>query len=142
MFALFVNGDDPVVRYALDAGLMAEETLPSADPENDGITILEEFLFGGSPVAFDSPSILPQLATDMSQAQPMLTASFRRRKVLPDGRKYHIRISHDLQAWIDYPLSSGSSTDIDPTWENFSLTIDPSTVLPDGKRAFIMWDVE
>ena len=136
------NSNDPVVRYALDAGLRAENTLPSSDPEKDGINNLAEFMFGGDPSSADDTSILPRLGTSLAQSQPHLTTQFRMRKIIPSGRKYKLLISHDLVTWLNVPFENGITSDIDSTWQNIQFHIDPSTLLPDGRRAFIMWDME
>lgn len=137
-----VNGDDPVVRYALDAGLMANQTLPDADAENDGHTNLVEYMFGGNPSIEDDSSILPILGTDLQSPQPKLTASFKQRRQLPAGKQYHLHISSDLQSWIDYPLEEGTTAPIDTTWQQFTISIDPSSLFPEGNKAFIQWDVK
>ena len=123
-------------------GLRAENTLPTSDPEKDGINNLAEFMFGGNPSSVDDSSILPRLGTSLAQSQPHLTAQFRMRKTLSFGRKYKLLISHDLRTWLNVPFENGTTNDIDSTWQNIRFDIDPSTLLPDGKRAFIMWDVE
>jgi len=137
-----VDGDDPTVRHALNSGLMATDTHPDADPDQDGLSNLVEYMFGGIPSAPDSASILPRLGTDFQSGSPRLTASFKQRAQLPAGKQYHLQISDDLQNWIDYPLSGGSVTPIDSTWQQFNISIDPSSYFPDGNNAFIQWSVE
>jgi len=137
-----VDSNNPAVRYALDAGLMADETLPDADPENDGHSNLVEYMFGGQPSLIDDSSILPQLGTSNHSGQPQLTATFKQRSQLPPGKQYHLRISNDLESWIDYPLGHGTTTPIDSTWQQFSITIDPTSLFPNGSKAFIKWDVQ
>lgn len=137
-----VDSTDPIVRYALDAGLRAENALPSSDPEKDGINNLTEFLFGGNPSGSDNTAILPRLGTRLEQSQPRLTAQFRMRKAIPSGRKYKLLISHDLLTWLNVPFEDGITSDIDSTWQNIRFDIDPAILLPDDRRAFIMWDVE
>jgi len=137
-----VDGDDPVVRYALDAGLMADQANPNADPDGDGLTNLVEYMFGGQATSIDSSGILPRLGTDLQLSQPKLTASFKRRIQLPEGKQYHLRISEDLHTWIDYPLDEGTTTPINNAWQQFSIAIDPASIFPNGTQAFIQWDVE
>lgn len=137
-----VDSKNPIIRYALDAGLMATQTAPEADPEGDGINNFTEYMFGGNPASNDSPSILPQLGFSRQLDQPHLMANFAARKKLPAGLQYRIQISHDLHTWIDYPLESSSPTSINSEWQQFNLSIDPTTLIPDTGNAFIQWKVE
>lgn len=89
-------GTDDSVDYA-DWKLSFGNPADDADPDGDGWTVIEEFHFGGSPVAHDD--LAPM--TNFDFLASLFTATVRRRAGV--DTKLTLQQSTDMQDWIDSP---------------------------------------
>ena len=119
--------------WAGTKNLTGDDSLPTADPDADGIPNLLEFVLGGEPLTSDN-TILPQVAliedeirftfqrSDESES-PVTTQTFQ--------------WSTDLETWNDIPLSPTPGPEISisenaAALDDITITL-PSNLAPDGQ---------
>jgi hypothetical protein len=101
----------PFDEWTASFDLVGDEALPGADPDNDGLNNLLEFVLGGNPTSGDQASVGPKVQTTAND----LILTFNRSsasKLQPVGLK--VQISGDLNTWnpaddIVIGATSGSS---------------------------------
>jgi len=90
--SVLANYADSIAQYGLDP---ATNGAPTADPDNDGVPNLLEYVLGGNPVAPD-PQIRPILQRDANGA---FTFQFIRNKAATMAYSIAVESSTDLTAW-------------------------------------------
>lgn len=114
-----------------------EKQLPSADPDNDGLTNLMEFVLNGNPGISDSSSVTPTLNATGTD----FVFAFNRRDDSEAGNTLSFEYSSDMVSWTPATIGAagavvGSATIVvtenstDP--DAITVTI-PKTVAPGGK---------
>jgi hypothetical protein len=128
------TGGSPFQDWALTFPALDTEAkrLPSADPENDGVTNLMEFVLNGNPGVSDSGSISPTLDASGSN----FVFSFTRRADSVAGNTLLFQYGTSLSGWTDALISAGSTVvgnaTINVTGNNVTVTV-PKSVAPGGK---------
>jgi hypothetical protein len=124
----------PFQNWALTFPALNTEAkrLPSADPENDGVSNLMEFVLNGNPGVADSGSISPTLNASGSN----FVFSFTRRADSVAGNTLLFQYGTGLTGWTDALVSAGSTVvgnaSINVTGNNVTVTV-PKSVAPGGK---------
>lgn len=83
-----------------------EKRLPSADPDNDGLTNLMEFVLNGNPGISDNPSIVPTL----NAAGTDFVFAFNRRDDSETGSTLIFQYGSDLTSWTGATIGAASAT--------------------------------
>ncbi|MBC8127048.1 MAG: autotransporter-associated beta strand repeat-containing protein [Gloeobacteraceae cyanobacterium ES-bin-144] len=78
--------------------LTATQKLPNADPDNDGVSNIMEFVLGGNPVV-SSSAILPMQTLDATS----LVLTFKRRDSSESGTFLTAQVSDNLTSWTNIP---------------------------------------
>jgi hypothetical protein len=84
----------------------AEKRLPSADPDNDGLTNLMEFVLNGNPGTSDSPSIAPTLDASGNS----FVFEFDRRDDSVAGNTLTFQYGESLTSWTSVPIGATGET--------------------------------
>jgi hypothetical protein len=105
--------------------------LPSADPDNDGLSNLLEFVLNGNPGVSDSPSVAPTLDASGSN----FVFAFTRRADSVSGLTQIFQYGSNLTGWTDATIGAVSSVTgnaaITVSGNNVSVTV-PKTGAPGG----------
>ncbi len=83
----------------------ANKRLPTADPDNDGLSNLIEFVLNGNPGTSDIPSIAPTLNAGGSD----FIFSFKRRDDSEAGNTLLFQYGSDLIGWTDAIIGAANS---------------------------------
>jgi hypothetical protein len=123
----------PFQTWALTFPVLDTEAkrLPSADPDNDGVTNLMEFVLNGNPGVSDGGSISPTLDASGSN----FVFSFTRRDDSVAGNTLLFQYGTSLTDWTDALISDGSTVvgnaSINVTGNIVTVTV-PKSVAPGG----------
>ena len=113
------------------------DKLPSADPDNDGLTNLMEFVLNGNPGVSDSPPILPTL----NAAGTDFVFTFKRRDDSEANNTLVFQYGINLMDWNDVAVGSSGATvggatvgivENSTSPDSITLTV-PKSVAPGGK---------
>jgi autotransporter-associated beta strand protein len=96
----------------------------SDNPDNDSLPNVLEWILGGNPLAFDPPSVSPQLTK--SGANYVFT--FSRDDASEAAAPLIVQHSTNLAAWTDVPIGADSSG---PNASGVTVTLAENGVLPD-----------
>jgi hypothetical protein len=128
-YATWINGSSPPLTNANDK-------LANADPDNDGLINLMEFVLNGSPSVSDS-AIAPTLNTSGTD----FVFTFNRRDDSEAGSTLLFQYSADLTSWTDVTVGASSGvvgaatlgvTENATAPDAISVSV-PKTVAPGGK---------
>ncbi len=102
-----------------------------ADPDNDGLSNLMEFVLGGDPTVNDNPAVLPTVnasGSDLVITFPRSVAS-----QLPPAVTVKVQVSDDLASWpTGNDIVIGASTDVGPIGgAGASYSVTPNGGAPD-----------
>jgi hypothetical protein len=113
--------------------LVGGDTEPGADPDNDGLTNLEELAFNTDPTSGITNTLAFDLGTITNPGSPFIETdggfSFifaRRIDRVDQGLTYTVQFSHDLDTWVDdatEPTVLASDADIEAVEVPFPATI-------------------
>jgi hypothetical protein len=104
--------DNTLATVAVVDNLMITDVTHPHDSDNDGISPLLEYAFGGDPDSFDI-GILPKLKTSFNKESQSLRLeyTYRRRLVNASNLNYTLLESKDLENWLP----------VDPPWTPLSI---------------------
>ena len=110
----------PYDDWATSFNLVGDDALPSADPDNDGLDNLLEFVLGGNPNGIDTPSVQPLL----QEGDSNITLSFKRSNASKQQPvAVQVQVSADLTTWSEADeITIGSAAGTGPNGVTYTVT--------------------